>query len=74
MKIRHSLATVAIAGGALLLSSAPAFAGSSGGSESTLANAGSNGNAQNALVFAGGAGVIAGGALVLVRRRSGARA
>ena len=74
MKIRHSLATVAIAGGALLLSTAPAFAGSSGGSDSTLANTGSSGHAQNSLVLAGGAGVLAGGALVLVRRRNGARA
>lgn len=72
MNIRRTIATVAIAGGSLLLSSAPAFAGSETGD--TLSNTGTSGSSQNALLFVGGAGVAAGTMLVLVRRKAGARA
>jgi len=72
MNIRRTLATVAIAGGSLLLTSAPAFAGSE--TEDTLSNTGASGGSQNALLLVGGAGIAAGAMLVVVRRKAGARA
>lgn len=78
MTIRRILLSTAIAGGALLFSTAPAFAqgsgGSSGGGDSTLPETGASGDSQNALLVIGAGGIIAGASVVLVRRRSGARA
>jgi LPXTG-motif cell wall-anchored protein len=73
MTLRRAISSVAIVGGSLLLSPAPAFAGTGGG-EDTLPTTGSNGHAQNSLVVGGAIALVAGGSLVLVRRKGSARA